>query len=141
VALVHFESKSRFEHDDLLLMARALRTLLQGSQENWPPRATDGVVGALRYLLASLGMPVLRQAGHARGMVRRSRARPWPAERGRNVVLDLATAQVLDHAAALLDASVALHRRSRYVEALALEGIQGRLLEAAVGAGSIERAR
>ena len=136
---MHFESTARFERDDLFLMARALCGLLEGSQVAWPQLATDGVVASLRYLLGALKVSAFLQAGHARGMPPRSRSRSWPQGLDTKAVLDLVTSQVLDHAAALLDASVALHRGGRHAEAFALEGIQGRLLEAAVGAGSIER--
>lgn len=65
-------------------------------------------------------------------------AGPRLAAPGRNVLVDVATEQVLDHAGSLLDASAMLHGRGLHVDAFALEGIQGRLLEAALGAGSIE---
>lgn len=53
-------------------------------------------------------------------------------------VVEVATEQVLDAASDLLDASEFLVRRGRLVEAFAVEGLQGRLLEAVVGAGRIE---
>lgn len=160
VGPVHFGSEARFEHDDLLLMIRSLRSLLDASPlDNWPPAATDRVTGALRWLLASgsfVGLPP------ARGVAGRSPRASSPSgdpeteqaelgqaqvgqgelgqgELGHNVLIDLPTERVLDHAASLLDASVMLHRGDLYVQAFALEGIQGRLLEAAVGVGSVER--
>jgi hypothetical protein len=140
VATVHFESGARFEHDDLLLMTRTLRTLLDTTPlDDWPPGAADGVSGALKWLLASLGLagvpPVRRPVGRPGA----SAARSSHGELGRNVLVDLATEQVLDHAASLLDASALLHGCGLHVYAFALEGIQGRLLEATVGAGSVER--
>jgi hypothetical protein len=140
VATVHFESEARFEHDDLLLMTRTLRTLLDASPlDAWPLAATNRVSGALKWLLAAIGSagvpPVRRPVGRPAVPT----ARSSHGELGRNVLVDLATERVLDHAASLLDASVLLHRRGLHVHAFALEGIQGRLLEATVGAGSVER--
>jgi hypothetical protein len=53
-------------------------------------------------------------------------------------MLELDIELLLDVAADLLDASELLQVHGELVAAFALEGIQGRLLEAAVGAGRIE---
>jgi hypothetical protein len=140
MATVHFGREARFEHDDLRLMTRALRALLDASLlDDWPLAATRRVSGALNWLLGSIGLvgspPVRRGVGRRPG----SAAAPGDTELGRNVLIDLPTDRVLDHAASLLDASALLHRGDLHVHAFALEGIQGRLLEAVVGAGSIER--
>ncbi|MGH9171785.1 MAG: hypothetical protein ACRD0Z_13090 [Acidimicrobiales bacterium] len=45
---------------------------------------------------------------------------------------------VLDMAVALLQAAAELHRAGRHGAAMAVEGVEGRLLEALLGAGAVE---
>jgi hypothetical protein len=52
-------------------------------------------------------------------------------------VVNMRTAGLLDVAAGLLRASEQLHCDGEAVAAFAIEGLQGRLMEAAVGSGSI----
>jgi hypothetical protein len=47
---------------------------------------------------------------------------------------------LLDMAADLLDASGALHKIGRHVDAMVLEGVEARLLESLLGAGPVEPA-
>ncbi|HUZ21017.1 MAG TPA: hypothetical protein VMU75_10660 [Acidimicrobiales bacterium] len=52
--------------------------------------------------------------------------------------VELERGRCLDLAAELADLAEALHRQGRVVEALALEGVEARLLDALVGAGPFE---
>lgn len=139
VTLVHFESEARFERDDLVLITRTLSALVEASSlGGWSPAAAAAVSGALKWLLAVAGVvrplpvsPVMRRPSGSGARF----GDTGPVQR----LIDVATERVLDHAASLLDASVLLHRGDLHVSAFALEGIHGRLLEAAVGAGSVER--
>jgi hypothetical protein len=140
VALVQFDSQARFQHDDLVLMSRALYTLLEASPlAGWAPAASGPVSGALKWLLDVMGVVAPPPVGGVLRTSWGSAASSADAALGKSFVIDLATEEVLDHAAALLDASVLLHRGGLHTHAFALEGIQGRLLEATVGAGSVER--
>jgi hypothetical protein len=150
MTLVHFEPQARFAKSDLLLMAEGLRALIAASQpDSWPSSVTDDVCGALRSLYVALGTS-LPPAGDIGGLCERSssrsrssqaegaRSRCQPGRSRERAFVELATVEVLDHAATLLDASSALQLLGLRLEAFALEGIQGRLLEAAMGVGSIE---
>jgi hypothetical protein len=55
-----------------------------------------------------------------------------------DVLVEVAAERLLDVAAHLLDASGLVQDHGGIVDAFALEGIQGRLLEAVVGAGRLE---
>ena len=111
MTLVHFEPQARFAKSDLLLMAEGLRALIAASQpDSWPSSVTDDVCGALRSLYVALGTS-LPPAGDIGGLCERSSSR---------------------------SRSSALQLLGLRLEAFALEGIQGRLLEAAMGVGSIE---
>jgi hypothetical protein len=152
MTLVHFEPKARFAPSDVVLMAQGLRALMVALQpDSWPSSVTEDVWGALRSLYAALG-PSPPPVGDIGGPCGRSSSRfqsglaegpPSLRQPGRSpqgAFVELATIEVLDHAAALLDASWALQLLGLRLEAFALEGIQGRLLEAAIGAGSVEHA-
>lgn len=127
-------------------MTRALRLLTEpAAPVGWPPAATDRVSATLRWLLASAGVAACTSAC-AREATASSDADPFAQRRSglaveRTPLIDLATEPVLDHAASLLDASALLHRRGFHLGAFTLEGIQGRLLEAVLGAGSVEQRR
>jgi hypothetical protein len=139
VTTVHFDSAARFERDDLLLMSCGLRSVLDASMpQPLPMSVTDGVWGALGWLLAAAARGGLSAVERLLGSQSDSATAPDDANECRHALIDVATEELLDHAAALLDASVLLHGHGQHVHGFALEGIQGRLLEAAVGAGSVE---
>jgi hypothetical protein len=138
VSLVHFESAGRFEREDLLTMTRALEQLVVRCGEVWPRRASDLVLQARRGLLEALGLP--SAAGAPCGMT--TGRTPERAAAGAafdpDVLVEVAAERLLDVAAHLLDASGLVQDHGGIVDAFALEGIQGRLLEAVVGAGRLE---
>jgi hypothetical protein len=97
------------------------------------------VLGAHSYLLGCLSsQPTTWLADNGTQRRARSRVDSGHVERGQSGVIELVTEEVLDHAAWLLEASVVLHCVGLEVGAFALEGIQGRLLEVILGAGSVE---
>lgn len=92
----------------------------------------------------------------ARARRSRAQSRPAPVERarlarlaarvgevagaghpGRTVPVSLDRAEALDLAAELVELADRLHCSGHVVEAFALEGVEGRLLEALVGAGGL----
>lgn len=136
VPLVQFQPTVRFRHDELLTMSRALEHLVQWA-DAWPRRACHLVAQARYFLLDSLGPP----ARPARRTSAPLPARPGAtvgADAGCDLFVDVASERLLDVAAYLLDAAELVHGAGAIVDAFALEGIEGRLLEAAVGAGRIE---
>ncbi len=141
MTLTSFESPVRFQQGDLARMHHALGQLARTSARSWPLAVSADVAAAERWLRQSLDKSL---AG--RPQPRRDSTAPPPqpddppAEAGSSVVVTVATERLLDVAAGLLEASELLHRHGAVVDAFALEGIQGRLLEAAVGAGPLEEA-
>ncbi|MGD0084077.1 MAG: hypothetical protein ABSD78_12890 [Acidimicrobiales bacterium] len=135
--LVHFDSGARFEHDDLLLITRTLGQLLEASS-GWPPRAIGPITAARVWLGASVGLTIHEPAHGRRASTLSGKAAAPRGELGRNTLIDLEKERVLDLAADLLDVSRLLSAADLPIEAFALEGIEGRLLEAIVGAGPVE---
>ncbi len=129
VSLLRFTSLSRLEGSDALAMSEALLQLVDGAGAAWPPAATALVSGARRALDSAVGAAA---AGGGGGGAEGGGRRPPGA------VLAVSTERLLDAAAALLDAAQLLHRHGDRLPAFAIEGVQGRLLEAVVGAGNVE---
>ena len=138
MSLVRFEHAVAFEPHEIANMTAALDDLLTGAGGTWPPRSYQLVVGAGRLLLA--WHPHRGAGGDGSPAVsglRASEARP--VDGGRTTVVEVATGEVLDAAADLLDAAEVLLAEGHFVAGYAIEGLQGRLIEAAVGVGRIER--
>lgn len=129
VSLVEFSCKARLEHDSVLALASALTQLLGAPGPAWPPEAAASVTAVRDHLLRALRVRPFR--------LRKGVSTRHPSF-GRNALVDLAKNDVLDAAADLLDVAGALHRRGLHCEAFALEGIEGRLIEALLGAGPVE---
>lgn len=106
-------------------MGEALAQLLESSGFSWPPAATALVSEAFATLKSTLARSAASPGDHRGGL-------------SRSGVVVVPTEDLLDAAAALLDAAHLLHRHGATLPAFAVEGVQGRLLEAAVGAGSVE---
>jgi len=158
MSLVRFEDAVAFAPAEIDNMACALDDLLTGAGGTWPPRSYELAVGAGRLLLAwhphvhshrephphpypdpdpdpgtDLRASMSSAGSDARGSDARLAAGP------RTAVVEVATGEVLDVAADLLDAAEALLAQGLFVAGYAIEGLQGRLIEAAVGAGRVER--
>lgn len=121
-----FSSVSPFDCEDVRMLARVLRLLLEQCAPSWPPPAAPLVSRAYRALAGDL---------------RAALSSPSPPVSGEDApgrVVGIPTERLLDAAAYLLDASQLLHRHGLPVDALVLEGVEGRLMEAAVGAGRVE---
>jgi hypothetical protein len=144
VTLARFVPTARFVRNDLLQMLEALDEIIARARARCPDRvvADLGCVG--RWLRQVADGPSARLAGRPMGASLRARHRPPGGVAGNvlgcDVVVSVATDQVLDAAARLLDAFALLDGRGLPIEAFAIEGIEGRLLEAALGAGRIEEA-
>ncbi|MHB1510714.1 MAG: hypothetical protein ACYCST_14945 [Acidimicrobiales bacterium] len=152
MSLVRFEHAVALEPHEIASMACALDDLLTGAGGTWPPRSYELVVGAGRLLLAwhphqnphpnpRPDTDTGRGRGRGRGpAVTGARARDARlADGARTTVVEVATGEVLDVAADLLDAAEVLLVEGHLVAGYAIEGLQGRLIEAAVGVGRIER--
>lgn len=97
------------------------------------------IVAALETLAAATPVPGAHDEGRAIGLARRLLAASASTARAQRVA-EIPKDRVLDAASFLLEAASALHRAGRHAEAFAAEGIEGRLVEALIGAGSFERA-
>jgi len=137
VTLVQFGPSARFEHGDVLLITRALGRLLEASR-NWPSEAIEPVVAAGAWLGGSIGCARHDLASHWRASGSISPQVTRCSELGRKARVDLEKERVLDVAADLLHVSRLLHDAGLLVEAFALEGIEGRLLESLLGAGPVD---
>ncbi len=89
--------------------------------------------------LASVRREILRTVGVSSRYYHPSALRS--ACLGPNAVLEVPTELVLDAASELLEMAEVLHRLFMHSEAFALEGMEGRLIEALLGAGPIEERR
>ncbi len=136
VTLLRFGSSALFERDHLVLITRVLDRLLE-APSSWPGEATGPVRAAHGWLLRSSGCGRLAPTrGGAADALRRGT--PSSGRQASDARVDLDKEGVLDLAADLLDASRLLRSVGLLVEAFALEGIEGRLLESLLGAGPVE---
>jgi hypothetical protein len=140
VTTTFFGSPVRFQQGDLARMRHALGQLARTSARRWPVAVSADVAAAERWLLQSLDAPLAGPAPSRHDPTPPRQSDDPRSEAGSGVVVTVATERLLDVAARLLEASELLHRQGAVVDAFALEGIQGRLLEAAVGAGFLEEA-
>ncbi len=136
MTLLRFGSSALFERDHLVLITRVLDRLLE-APSSWPGEATGPVRAAPGWLRRSSGWGRLAPTrGGAADALRRGT--PSSGRQASDARVDLDKEGVLDLAADLLDASRLLRSVGLLVEAFALEGIEGRLLESLLGAGPVE---
>jgi hypothetical protein len=143
VPIARFVPTARFAHGDLVQMLEVLDEIASASRVRCPAPVTAGVteVGRwLRQLVAGQAANLVRVPTEVSLLARCRAADVLGNGLGSDVVVGVPTAEVLDAAARLLDASELLYRHGLPIEAFALEGIEGRLVEAALGAGRIEEA-
>jgi hypothetical protein len=138
VSLVSFSSPARFDLGDLVRMHRVIDELVSTRRGIWPAAALTLVAEARDWLLEPLGEPEDASPREGRPSLPTlpGAAVDPPCD---SCVVGITGDRVLDLAAHLLDAAGMLAREGALVEAFALEGVQARLLEGALGVGTIEQ--
>jgi hypothetical protein len=133
---------ARFDRGDLVHMSEVLDEIAARPRARCPVSVTADVAEVSRWFRQVVaGRDATLVAPPMGASLARCRAADvaWSGL-GCAVVVGVPTHEVLDAAARLLDASELLYRHGVPIEAFALEGLEGRLMEAALGAGRIEEA-
>ncbi len=139
MSLVSFSSPARFDLGDLVRMYRVIDELVSARRCIWPAAALSLVAEVRDWLLEPLREPEDASPPAGRPSPPTSPSGGPADPPGASRVVGITGDRVLDLAAHLLDAAGMLAREGALVEAFALEGVQARLLEGALGVGTIEQ--